>query len=97
MTVAKGIESQAGRRQISEADSATCGGDWWRLVLLAVTFALAACTPCTKRTVCLQCGPVDECLRPAQVCVAPCSSSDDCAAGDTCVDGGCHSPPSPCL
>lgn len=64
------------------------------LGLMAVVWALTACTPCVERSVCLQCGPADECLRPAHLCAPLCRSTADCRGGDTCFNGACQ--PIPC-
>ncbi|MBK7863937.1 MAG: hypothetical protein IPJ65_36085 [Archangiaceae bacterium] len=47
-----------------------------------------ACPPDqVSRTVCLECGPADGCVRSGTVCAKLCSAG--CASNESCVDGAC--------
>ncbi len=53
------------------------------------------CPPnAVRRTVCVECGPTDACLRREDICAELCQLSTQCTGLDTCLNGACQ--PRPC-
>ncbi|MBL8956114.1 MAG: hypothetical protein JNK82_35400 [Myxococcaceae bacterium] len=46
------------------------------------------------RTVCVECGPTDACVRREEICAIVCSSGSTCNSDEQCINGACQ--PFPC-